>query len=344
MVINPEAMRTSPWRPRLFFCAPAVLVLCAPLLLWGGEAEAQVHSPAQGGGPASSSPEMIPANSPHLANGLLRFGGGGHNMEDFTPSPSVLANGMLAQPFYWNSLLGRWYRLTATGEGLSITLSSGAGGSHWTGSHFPTGGAFDSGTLGLQALDNLAIETVREGVLRVSGELSLDGQAIRLTHEYSLDPEDAILRVFTRVTSLGDTPLPNLHVWVGAADDWVGSSDTPQKERGNLVDGSFQRITRREDPASALMLSTGADAVLLFSPSPGAGVIHERCCSFANSYLAPPENAFPEAAGDGSYALHLPMGAVAPGESAEVIWFYAAGSGRDIAAVVQGVAAAAVVR
>jgi hypothetical protein len=283
---------------------------------------------------------MIPANSPHLANGLLRFGGGGHNMVDFTPSPSVLANGMLAQPFYWNSLLGRWYRLTATGEGLSITLSSGAGGSHWTGSHFPTGGAFDSGTRGLESLEDLTIETVRPGALGVSGELMLHGQPIRLEHHYVLDPEAPILRVMTRVSNLGDTPLPNVHLWVGSADDWVGNSDTPQKERGNLVDGVFRRISQREDPAAALMLSTGADAVLLFSPSPGAGVIHDRCCSFSNSYLTAPAHTFPEATGDASYALHLPVGDLSPGGSAEVIWFYAAGSGREIAALIRSVAAA----
>jgi hypothetical protein len=245
---------------------------------------------------------------------------------------------MLAQPFYWNPLMGRWYRLSASPEGLSMTLSAGTGGSHWTGSHFPTGGAFDTGARGLLALDDLEVAADGPSALRAAGQLTLQSQPLRLEHHYALDPEAPILRVTTRVINLGDAPVANLHLWIGAGDDWVGNSDTPQKDRGNLIGGVFARIVHREEAAAAILLSTLAEGVLLYSPAPGAGVIHDRCCSFSNSYLAHPATAFPEWTGDGSYALHLPVGDLQPGGSAEVIWFYAAAPRSELAAVVARVA------
>ena len=280
--------------------------------------------------------------APMLNNHAFRFGGGGHNTTSLTVTASVAENGMLRQPFYLNSRTRRWMRLSESPEGLSITMSSGSGSSHWTGSHFPVGGDFDSGRRGLVTLPELRVThadwSVQEngwagdpgisvgfGTLEVLGTLELNGQRLEIHHRYSLGAEGALLRVATRVTNLSEAVIANLHLWIGDPDDWIGNSDTPRKERGNLTEGEFVRIASGNVPASTLLLSTPADLVILHSSHAGANVIHDRCCSFSNVYNVRPTNSFPEGTGDGSYVLHLPLGDVAPGRSAEAVWLYAAG-------------------
>lgn len=317
----------------------------------------------------AASPNAAPAQADEISaymldNGRIRFGGGGQNSQTYNTVNSFVPSGMPAQPFY-RSTTGNWFKLTFSAAQLSMTVGSGTG-TNWTGSTVATGShpsgddavdpdhAFDSGRHGLRHLTDLTItapdwtETRRVGTMsagygtiEVTGTVEVNGQTLRIRHRYELGATSSFVRIATEITNLDDAVMQNVHLWVGTRDDWVGTSDVPTKTRGNIVDGEFTAITNTADPSSALRITSGAEGVLFYSTTPGTNTVHASCCNFSNSYIRDPAVTPIQTQGDGSYAMYLPVGDLAPDASREIVWFYAAGALADLDKVVRDVADAA---
>lgn len=299
--------------------------------------------------PAVSSADGVTAYM--FDSGKLRFGGGGHNSTNYSTAASVHApSGMLQQPFYL-SPDGNWYRLNF--DWLSTTLGSGTGTGHWTGGTVPTSAAFD-GMLGLNTLTDLQV-TAEEwsetrqvdgvsagtGTLVATGTVELNGQQVRVTNRYSLGADASFIQIRTSITNLDQNSIDNVHMWAGTRDDYVGTSDRPTKTRGLIEDGVFVQIPTSGTPSNALKITSGAEGVLFYSTTLGTNTVMASCCSFSNTFNRDPADAPIEETGDGSYAVVLPVGDLAPQATSELVWFYAAGPIADLDAVIADVADAA---
>jgi hypothetical protein len=320
------------------------LVLAVMLVLTALAPQAGLIEPASASTPTSYM----------LDNGKIRFGGsGGNNGSSADVNTNSITNsGMPAQPYY-KAANGLWYKLTFSDAPLSMTVGSGTG-SNWTGSNVPTSGNFDSGRLGLIALDGRTVTasnwterrnasgiSVGYGALTVEGTASVNNQQLGIRHTIELGATDSFVRITTRLTNNDAAVAQNVHLWVGTRDDWVGTSDRPTKTRGNLVDGAFTAISAPTDTSDAIRITSGAEGVLFYSTTDGANTSHAGCCNFSNTYTRDPNLAPVATTGDGSYALYLPVGDLAAGASTEIVWFYAAGATADLDEVAQAVAAAA---
>ncbi|MEY2900146.1 MAG: hypothetical protein RL247_312, partial [Actinomycetota bacterium] len=284
-----------------------------------------------------------------INNEVLRFGGGGHNQTSYSYVDSIADSGMPEQPFYKNAS-GTWRKLTYSNIPLSMTLGSGTGGSNWSGSNVMTGTDY----IGITTLSGLSVDssgmTTRTpsqsvsygyGTMVVSGNVTLNGSAVRIQHRYELGQTDSYVKATTTITNTTGSPVDNVVIWVGTRDDWVGDTDGPRKDRGNLVDGVFTPITNTATASSAIKISTSEEAVLFYSTTPGTGTSISSCCSFSNAFSVNPASSPTTLTGDGSYAISLPVGTLAANGSASIVWFYAGGTLAAIDAIVQAVAAAA---
>lgn len=286
-----------------------------------------------------------------LNNEKIRFGGGGHLSSSYTFTDSFANSGMPEQPFYKSSD-GNWYKLTYSTIPLSMTLGSGTGGSNWSGATVPTSGVFGD-SMGLTSLSSFAIDlndafarsptqavTYGYGRVTVSGSVVLNGANLNVRHVYELGQNDSFVKATTTITNNDASTVNNVIIWIGTRDDWVGNSDSTLKERGNIVNGAFSKISNRADASSAIRISTANEGILFYSTTPNTKTAIDSCCDFSNSYNLNPTLSPIELTGDGSYAISLPVGNLAASASTSITWFYAAGQIADLAEVVRSVASA----
>ncbi|MGK0348733.1 MAG: hypothetical protein ACI855_004825, partial [Myxococcota bacterium] len=264
-------------------------------------------------------------------NGVVRFGNAGQ--------ASINEYGNLLQPFYYSEAQSQFFKLTYSNYPLDVQFGAGTG-EHWTNSTISV-----NPTLSDQVIDSSGYVPNGSdggyGTVTSTGNVTIGGHTLQLTQAYTLGTTDAFVSITTSVTNTTDSTIPNAHMWVGTRDDWVGNSDGPTKTKGVIVDGAFQVITDPTTPAPALQITSGDEGVLFYSVTPGTNTVIDSCCSFTNATQRDPATSPVTLTGDGSYALYLPIGDIAPGETAEIVWFYAAGSIEDLEEVVQQVAAAA---
>jgi len=294
-----------------------------------------------------------------LDNGLLRFGGRGHQTARVDrPVDSITGVGLLDQPFYWDAMRERWYKLTFSDYSLDIAVGAGSGdlranggAGHWTGASVRDSqrniGAFTTATTTTE--DFVTLGTYDNGVRRGYGTIIATnqvtiptGEVLDLEHRYDLGAEDSFVRITTTIRNATAATATNVHLWVGTRDDYIGTDDSPNKYKGTIVDGEFVAITDRTAPASALLITSGSEGVLFYSTTRGTNMSHASCCSFGNSTDIDPRTApIRTLDRDGSYALHLPIGDLPAGQSRTLVWYYGAGPLAELAEVVRNVANAA---
>jgi hypothetical protein len=286
-----------------------------------------------------------------LNNEKIRFGGGGSGSTTYSYTDSIANSGLPEQPHYKSSD-GNWYKLTYADIPLSMTLGSGTGGTNWSGAIIPTSGSFNS-SMGLNTLSSLAVDvadTVSRtpakavsygyGKVIVSGAVNLNSANIGVRHMYELGQNDSYVKVTSTITNNHASTVNNLMIWVGTRDDWVGNSDGPKKERGNIINGEFVKISNQVNDSSAIRITTASEGILFYSTTPQTKTAIDSCCSFENAYDRNPTESPIELTGDGSYAISLPVGNLASSASTSITWFYAAGQIADLAEVVRNVASA----
>ena len=273
-----------------------------------------------------------------INNSAIRFGNG--------TQASIGSTGLLRQPFYYSG--SSWRKLTFSSYPLDLTFGYGTGnGSQWNGNT-----VYSLSEDGTQPVTPVTVNysglTLTSGLTPAGGwgvttsraDFSLGGASVRFEHKYSLGQNDDFVRIETKVTNNSANPLPASSIWVGTRDDFVGGSDVPNKKRGNISQSGFTAITNPASASNAIQISTAQEGVLFYSVSDNASSVVNGCCSFSNVVTQNPSTSTVDVTSDGSYAMYFPLGNLAAGASATVVWFYAAGSIQDLSAVVQQVAAA----
>ena len=265
-------------------------------------------------------------------NGRIRIGSAaGEN--------SVNNKGNFQQPWYKSG--SNYFKLTYSSYSLNFAFGSGtANTGYFNGNATPltqdpamTGQVLDySGFVGT-ALAGTGVRGY--GTIISTGTFTLGGVTYRLKNTFVLGETSSSIRITSEFTNTSDSVTGrNLTFWAGTQDDWVGGTDGPTKTKGNLVNGSFVATTSTAAQARALRISSGSEAVLFFSTHPNVNTASNRCCSFTNTTNLNPTTSPITQTGDGSYAMYIPFGDLAPLATSTFTWYYAAGPTAELTTVI----------
>lgn len=277
-----------------------------------------------------------------LNNGQRRIGSGNEN--------SINAQGNMQQPFYFNSTNG-WTKLTYSALPLDIKWGvGGVGTNNWningsmvenpsvTSPVANTNPSYDYSGFTITSGSN------GTGVIKWAGKITIGTQLFLVENTYTLGATDGFFRIKTKITNLDPTTTAtNVRLWVGTRDDWIGATDQPTKERGNLINGVFTMIpnvTPRAQ-AQAIKVYSGNEAILMFSNSPRAySSIRQYDGTFSVPNTDPSTNDI-TTTNDGQYVIYSRFNDLLPNQSDELDWYYAAGTLAQINEIILAVAQAA---
>ncbi|CAL1134868.1 unnamed protein product [Cladocopium goreaui] len=133
-----------------------------------------------------------------------------------------------------------------------------------------------------------------------------------------------VLNITYSFTALSS--LSNLQVWLGTSDDWIGSSDRPTKEQGSFVAGSFVATAH----GKVLRVESGEEAVFVFSPHPESHAIILQHYGNWPAVTAATSSDLERSTSDGAYAIYVPLGPLAAGETKKTSVFYAAAAASQL--------------
>jgi hypothetical protein len=278
-------------------------------------------------------------NAQGLNNGLIRAGNGNEN--------SINSLGTLQQPWYYNGSINTWFKLTFSSYPLDYAIAVGGdGASSWN----TNGTIIENPVITGQTINTAGFTSTGTytgyGTLISTGTITIAGQNFLVEQFYALPSNNGYMQIRTKIRNISATVATNVRVWVGTRDDWVGSSDGPTKEKGNLINGAFQMITNVSEQSQALKVISGQEAVLVYAPDERSYMISRYCCSFSNVINQNPltnpgtgEN-LPTFTSDGSYGYYVRLNDLQPNESDFIDWYYAAGSLAQIDDIIAEVASA----
>lgn len=274
-----------------------------------------------------------------LNNGNRRVGSGSEN--------SINVSGNMQQPFYYN---GGWKQLTFSNLPLDIKWGVGGDGTN----NWNTNGSLSgdnpvlsggSPTYDYSGFTSATVargEAGGTGVIKVSGTISVNSQTFLIENWYTLGMADGFIRVKTKITNQSASTATNVRLWVGTRDDFVGGTDRPTKDRGNLVNGTFTTITNAANQAKAVKVSTSSEAIMMFSNSPRAQTsISAYDGTFSVVNVNPVSSSITRANEDGQYVVYTRFNDLLPNQSDELDWYFAAGTLAEITEIIRQVAEAA---
>ena len=270
-----------------------------------------------------------------INNGKMRFGNGSE--------ASINGTGNLQQPFYYSTDLNAWRKLTYSSQPLSQSIGfNGDGANAWN----TNGMVVNNLTLTNQVIDDSDFiydsgsTGPGHGTIVSTGIYMANGYTFSIENAYTIE-QSSFITIRTVIENVGTQNLVNLRYWVGTGDDYVGGTDSPMKERGNLIDGSFEMISAPNEQAKALRIKTASEGVLFFSTSDRAYNIIGSSYGWGNVLAGNPSDSPITIQHDGSYGMYIRMNDLAPGQSDEFTWYYAAAKLSDLDGVVAEVAEAA---
>ncbi|MBF0230920.1 MAG: InlB B-repeat-containing protein, partial [Desulfamplus sp.] len=278
-----------------------------------------------------------------LNNDKLRFGNGNEN--------SINNTGNLQQPLYYNN---GWQTLTIGANPLNFSIAiDGDGTNEWNLNQYILNADLNLRNLSIlddppltgQTIDTSGF-TPTEGGLKgygtiiSTGTVNIGGKNVEIKNTYQLLQDKAYITVATRIRNVSGSSVSNIRYWVGTRDDWIGNTDGPRKEKGNLVDGAFAKITNPSERALAIKITTGSEGVLFYTDSNKANTIINSCCSWTNVINQDPQTGTIDVTGDGSYGFYVRLNDLDDGASDEFTWYYAAGTITDLNAIINDVASA----
>ncbi len=260
-------------------------------------------------------------------NGNILIGNGAEN--------SINAKGNLQQPFYHNG--ANWVKLTYSNIALNASYAIGGNGAN----EWNINGELKNDPMITGHLLDLYAFSEGSGTIISSGTISFSGTNLLVETTYDLLPEVNFMKISVKLTNPGTVTIPNVRMWIGTRDDYVGITDNPFKVRGNLVDGQFEPLTDASKRGAAIRVTSGQEGVLLFADSDHAHSILQNCCNWNNVINQNPLTAGISSGSDGSYGLYFRFADLGPGESGELTWYYAAGANDEFEEIIQNVAQAA---
>ncbi|QMU29291.1 Ig-like domain-containing protein [Adhaeribacter radiodurans] len=268
-----------------------------------------------------------------LNNSKLRMGNGGEN--------SVNTFGNLQQPFYYNSNRAQWFALTYSNNPLDNAFAiGGVKTDEWN----------VNGTIVVNpSLENQVINASQYvisaapngyGTIVSTGNVTIGSQMLEVRNTYLLPQNSAYIKVTTRLRNVSSSPMENVRTWIGTRDDWIGQTDGPNKQKGNLVNGAFVRNTATTARAKALRISTSEEGVMFYTDSDkGNIIVNPRYGDFRTQIVSMnPTTSSLEITSDGSYGFYVRMNDLPVGASDEFTWYYAAGELEDLNEIINEVA------
>ncbi len=299
-----------------------------------GTNDAPVFGTITGGGTGVVTPPAAGATSPNAGtevfnNGLLRFGSG-------TVDSVNASTGMLEQPWYYKD--GTWYKLTFSSYQLNMAIAADYNsGSAKTDTDWNLEGTVNlTPTFTNTTVDNSHFNTTTgTGTIVWSGEITVGTAHLKVTNVYTLESGAKYIKANTYITNLGTTSTENLRFWVGTRDDFVAGSDSPAKQKGNIVNGEFTMISNASEQAKAIKIYTGtganATAVLFYSTNTNVNTVIAPGYGWttSNQYapgIDPLNSVYNQSYDDGGYAMFTNLNNVNASQTVMFDWYYAAGA------------------
>lgn len=244
---------------------------------------------------------------------------------------SINTRGNMEQPFYKNA--GSWHKLTYSSQALNAAFAVGGDGtSEWN----LSGSILTDPLLANQVIDEPGFTFTSgsngpgTGTIVSTGDITVDDRNLQVEKTYELLPDKSFIRIKVKITNQSTATAENVRIWIGTKDDWVGTTDSPMKERGNLVNGEFQILSDPAERASVVRVTTNNEGVLFYTDTEKANGIIQHCCSFFNITGQNPETAQISNSLDGSYGFYVRLNDLNESESDEFTWYYAAGEMEDL--------------
>lgn len=262
-------------------------------------------------------------------NGALRF------YPEGVPTTSVNSEGQLLQPWYYDSDAEEWYQLTYSDYPLSYAIGVGGDGT----SFWNDNGLIQSNTTyGDFQLDTSQYVSTGlntgYGVITASGTVNADVYDLEIENRYTLAQSGYSIRIDTTITNVSDSiSVTNLRYWTGPGDDYMVDDDSPDKYRGNLISGSFVKITQASEYSDSVWIQSGGSSIVFYTTAGNATtfIYDDYDSSFEEQPSVDPFSTPIEYLDDdGSYGLYVRLEDLAPGESETFTWYYLAGSLSDI--------------
>jgi hypothetical protein len=282
-------------------------------------------------------------------NDRLRFGNGSEDS-------IVDGTGSLKQPFYFSTAADpdRYFPLTYA-DGccfypIDVAIAVGGDGSNTWNVNGDRFNVAQNGPLTGFSIDDSGYVSTNGGtkgygVLIASGTATLgtapNEATLLLEHRYELGETASFIKITTSLTNTTSETLTNVRVWVGTRDDWVGTTDSPTKTRGNIVDGAFVALTDAATRADAIQVTSGAEGVLFYTPDNTGYASQNSCCNFDNTINQNPATAAITATNDGSYGMYFRLPDLAAGATETAVWYYAGGATAEFSDIIADVASAA---
>jgi hypothetical protein len=220
---------------------------------------------------------QVNSQSKILNNALRRIGNGAEN--------SINSSGNMQQPFYYNSSLAVWRKLTYDTYPLDIRWGAGGvGTNNWN----INGTIVENPVVTNPVYDYSAYTPINVtpgdgyGSVKFTGNITINSQLFLVENTYTLGQTSGYFKIKVKITNVSGSTATNVRLWLGTRDDWVGGTDQPLKERGNLVNSAFSLIPTTATQSKALKISTLTEAVFFFSNSSRAYTVVNACCSFSN--------------------------------------------------------------
>lgn len=257
-----------------------------------------------------------------LDNQLLKFGSEGTN--------AINTKGNLDFPQYKSSD-GNYYQLTFSNSALSSQISiGGTGTNEWNldGNHSTntvlSNHVLDYSGFNIKSTDGN--HSKGYGTIVSTGTITVNEKNIEIKHTYVLGASDAFMQVTTQIKNLSAEEATNVRLWIGTGDDYVGNTDSPNKKRGQIIDGIFVATTESNVSSPALKVSAASEGILFYSTSERANTIISDSLGFSNITDTDPLTSDNNLTGDGSYGFFIRLNDLSFNETDKVSWFYAAGA------------------
>ncbi len=270
-----------------------------------------------------------------INNGLMRFGDG--------VQVSINAAGNVEQPFYYSTVSSSWRKLTYSESPLvHYPLDSRIGvGGDGTNNWNTNGVRVNNPVMVNQVFDTSSFTVfggVTYGTILVKGEITVGTARLELTNAYTIGQNKKYTQVITTIKNIGLAQATNIRYWVGTRDDFVGGTDQPTKERGNLNDGTFEVLTLTTQRAGALRITTATEGILFFTTSSRGNNVHGLFDALENpSTDLDPSTAAITGTNDGSYSMFIRINNLGINESDSFVWYYAAAALNELDDVIEEV-------
>ncbi|QCH15793.1 hypothetical protein CB0101_13530 [Synechococcus sp. CB0101] len=314
--------------------------------------------------PSTSEDIFLPA----FGNEYLRFGTGTNALNDQT--------GSLSGPQYWDG--SSWLNGTIGISSFAMGVGSGGDGADiWNlngnlyyGSYLnvESNSTNESGatfvarrkpdtlfSVDTSGLDGTTGSFTWSGIFELEDSTAASGDGkvdVKISRTYKLGANSSYVKETTTIENVdAQDTLTNPRFWTGVGDDWVGFTDSPDKIKGNIVEGEFVPISSLDSDGLYVddNRSIRATAVLIGQSYPGVGtpieevetdslfeyfyttspngyaLVHESIGWYLDRAMSRDPLDSPSIINqdDGSYAMYYRFDDLDPGFSASVDTFFA---------------------